>query len=86
MGDVRRRAVEALLRGEWAATMAKALRDMAQEVDDGHLEGDGLEKQFDFLRHLMGRREQLLMEIRMHTGAHRGPGTPGYVQIGRDGT
>lgn len=86
MGDVRRRAVEDLLRSEWAATMFDTLYEMAQDVYAGRVEGDKLDKDFAFVRHLMGRRDQLLAEIRLHTGAQRGPGTPGYVQMGRDGT
>lgn len=86
MGEMRRRAVEQLLRVEWAGTMTDVLNGMLREVAEGRVEGDKLEKDFDFLRHLMGRREQLLQEIRLHTGAQRGPGTPGHVRIGRDGT
>lgn len=81
MGEIRRKALEEMLRGEWRGAMERTLEEMLRDLRAGKIEGDELVKNYDFLRHLMGRREQLLIEIRMHTGALRGPGTPGYVAM-----
>lgn len=81
MGEIRRQALEEMLRGEWRGTMERTLEEMLRDLRAGKIEGDELEKNFRFVRHLMGRREQLLTEIKMHTGGLRGPGTPGYVSM-----
>ena len=78
---------ERMLREEWAPTAISALEDMIKdirdgiaqgEVDFGKLENDTLERDFDYLRHLMGRREVLAETIRRYRGGHR-RGTGSHV-------
>ncbi len=54
---------------------------MINDIKNGRLLDDTLVKDFDHLRHLMDRRDELARQIRLHTGPHRGPGTPGYREI-----
>lgn len=79
---------ERMLREEWAPTAISALEDMIKDirdgiaqgdVDNGKLENDTLVKDFDFLRHLMARRETLAGMIRLYRGGHR-RGTGSHVR------
>lgn len=67
---------------EWAATMGRALRDMAADVEAGRLVDDTLPRDMDFLRHLMGRREIIVGELLALQGRHRGPGTALHRELG----
>lgn len=69
-----------MLSGEWAPAAVDALLDMVKDIVDGMAEGDidqrkleddTLENDFAFLRHLMGRREVIVNEIRLARGGHR---------------
>ena len=68
-----------MLREEWAPLAISALEDMIKDIrrgiedrsDFGILENDALVKDFNFIRHLMARRETLAGEIAMCRGGHR---------------
>jgi len=66
---------------EWAGTAERALEDMISDLRAGKLYDDTLARDFDFLRHLMGRREIIVNEIARANSRHRGPGTPGYREF-----
>lgn len=55
------------------------------DIRAGKLVDDTLPNDFNYLRHLMGRRELIVNEINRFTARHRGPGTPLYKRIGGDG-
>lgn len=66
---------------DWAGTAERALEDMISDIRAGKLYDDTLARDFDFLRHLMGRREIIVNEIARANSRHRGPGTPGYREF-----
>ena len=66
---------------EWGDTAVRALEGMIADIRADNLYDDTLLKDFDFLRHLMGRREVIVTDMRAHMSRHRGPGTPGYVDL-----
>ena len=73
---------------EWGGTCERALEAMIAHIwkglllDDTLLADDTLANDFNYLRHLMGRREVIVNEIVMRQGGHRGPGMPFYTEIG----
>ena len=66
----------------WGRAAIGALEVMIKDIRAGKYEDDTLEKDFGFLYHLMGRRRTLAENLRTQQGRHRGPGTPGYVDLG----
>jgi len=70
---------------EWRGTMLRALETMTEHARTGNLIDDTLERDYDFLRHLMGRRILIRDEIMRLRGPHRGPGTAGYEELGNRG-
>lgn len=66
---------------EWGDTAVSALESMIADIQAGKLYDDTLARDFDFLRHLMGRREILIEAMRAHTSRHRGPEMPGYREL-----
>ncbi len=87
-GEVRRQALEEMLRGEWRNMAIDTCRDLLRHLEDDDLfldptrmEKDEIEKDYSFFGVLMKRRESLSYEIRMHMGGHRGPGTPGHIDL-----
>ena len=64
-----------MLSGEWAPTMIRALEDMIGHIREGVAEGNTksgtlvvrtngpIERDMEFLRHMMGRREVISSEI-----------------------
>ena len=50
------------MRAEVLATIARACRDMARDIEEGHT-GDVIDKDFAFLKTQMNRREVLEDEI-----------------------
>lgn len=67
---------------EWRNTAVRALDDMRRDMlDDDKLLDGTLPRDFAFLFHLMGRWEQIVNQIELERGPHRGPGTPGYREI-----
>lgn len=67
---------------QWGDTLERALEAMIGDIKAGRLLDDTLPNDWEYIRHLMGRREVIVNEIDRHVGAHRGPGTPRYTQIG----
>lgn len=65
----------------WAVTCTRTLEYMINDIRDGKLIDDTLVKDFDHIRHLMDRRDELARQIRLHTGPHRGPETVGHREI-----
>lgn len=63
---------------EWGGTLEKALEAMIADIRDGRLVDDTLPRDYEFIRHLMGRREIIVNQIMLANGSHRGPGTPMY--------
>ena len=57
---------------------------MIADIHAGKLLDGTLENDFAFLRTQMGRREIIVNEI-MKYDRHKGPGTPGYHDLGGDG-
>ena len=55
---------------------------MIADIRAGRLVDDTLARHYDYLRHLMGRREVIVNEIRLENSRHRGPGTPYYHDLG----
>ena len=71
---------------EWRDTAVRTLEEMIADLKAARLTDNALDRDFDQLRHLMGRREILVNEIRLRSSRHRGPGTPTYTPIdGREG-
>ena len=66
---------------QWGGTAERALEAMIADIRAGKLYDDTLAQDFDFLRHLMGRREIIVNEIAKANSRHRGPGTPGYREL-----
>ena len=67
---------------QWGDTLERALEAMIGDIKAGRLMDDTLPNDWEYIRHLMGRREVIVNEIDRHVGSHRGPGTPRYTQIG----
>ena len=67
---------------EWGGTCERALEAMIAHIREGLLVDDTLANDFNYLRHLMGRREVIVNEIVMRQGGHRGPGMPFYQALG----
>ena len=67
---------------QWGDTLERALEAMIGDIKAGRLLDDTLPNDWEYIRHLMGRREVIVNEIDRHNGGHRGPGTPRYTQIG----
>lgn len=67
---------------EWGDTTARALAHMIDDIRAGKLYDDTMEEDFRFLRHLMGRHEVLVGELRKHESRHRGPGTVEFEETG----
>lgn len=55
---------------------------MISDIRAGKLVDDTMERHFEYLRHLKGRREIIVNEIQKANSRHRGPGTPGYHDLG----
>ena len=55
---------------------------MIADIRAGRLVDDTMERHFEYLRHLKGRREIIVNEIQKANSRHRGPGTPGYHELG----
>lgn len=66
---------------QWGSTLERACESIIADIHAGKLLDDTMEKHYDYLRHLMGRREIIVNEI-MKYSRHRGPGTPGYIDLG----
>lgn len=60
---------------------------MIADIRAGKLVDDTLVSDYEYLRHLMGRREIIVNEIMLAGSRHRGPGMPGYHDLdgGGDG-
>lgn len=58
---------------------------MIADIRAGKLVDDTMERHYNYLRHLMGRRAVIVGEIRQANSRHRGPGTPGYHDLGGAG-
>ena len=58
---------------------------MIADIRAGRLLDDTLVADYNYLRTLMGRREVIVNEIMKYNSRHRGPGTPGYHELGGDG-
>ena len=56
---------------------------MIADIRAGKLWDDTMAGHFEYLRHLKGRWECIVGEIRKESSRHRGPGTPGYVDLDR---
>ena len=69
---------------QWGDTCARACEAMIADIRAGKLVDDTLVTDFNYLRTLMGRREVIVNEIMKHD-RHKGPGTPGYHDLGGDG-
>ena len=54
---------------------------MISDIRAGRLVDDTMERHFEYLRHLKGRREIIVNEIQKANSRHRGPGTPGYRDL-----
>ena len=67
---------------QWGSTLERACESIIADVHAGKLLDDTMERHFDYLRHLMGRREIIVNEIMKLSSRHRGPGTPGYIDLG----
>lgn len=59
---------------------------MIADIRAGRLVDDTMERHFEYLRHLKGRREIIVNEIQKANSRHRGPGTPGYHELGGERT
>lgn len=66
---------------QWGSTLERACESIIADVHAGKLLDDTMERHFDYIRHLMGRREIIVNEI-MKYSRHKGPGTPGYIDLG----
>ena len=66
---------------QWGSTLERACEAIIADVHAGKLLDDTMERHFDYIRHLMGRREIIVNEI-MKYNRHKGPGTPGYRDLG----
>lgn len=66
---------------QWGSTLERACEDIIADVHAGKLLDDTMERHYAYLRHLMGRREIIVNEI-MKYDRHKGPGTPGYHELG----
>lgn len=67
---------------ELGGTLERGLEAMIADIRAGRLVDDTLPNDWDYIRHLMGRREVIVNEILRLNGPHRGPGTPLYTEIG----
>lgn len=67
---------------QWAVTLERGLEAMIADARAGRLVDDTLVQDFNYLRHLMGRREVIVGEILQANARHRGPGTPLYHDLG----
>ena len=56
---------------------------MIADIRVGRLLDDTLVADYNYLRTLMGRREVIVNEIMKLGSRHRGPGTPGYIELDR---
>lgn len=65
----------------WGDTCERALEAMIRDIRAGRLVDDTLARDYDFLRHLMGRREVIVNEIMLADSRHRGPGTARYREL-----
>ena len=70
---------------EWRDTTIGMLEGMIADLKAERLVDDTLSRDFDQLRHLMGRREILVNEILLRGSRHRGPGMPLYREMGGGG-
>ncbi len=70
---------------QWGDTCARACEAMIADIRAGRLLDDTLVADYNYLRTLMGRREVIVNEIMKLGSRHRGPGTPGYHELGGDG-
>lgn len=67
---------------QWGNTLERACEDIVADIHAGKLLDETMDRHFEYLRHLMGRRAIIVNEI-MKCDRHRGPGTPGYVDLDR---
>lgn len=61
--------------------MQRGLETMIADAQSGKLLDDTLVRDYEYIRHLMNRREIIVNEIMRLNSRHRGPGTPGYVDL-----
>ena len=54
---------------------------MIADIDAGRLVDDTLDKDYGYIRHLMGRREVIVGNILRMNGSFRGPGTALYTDL-----
>lgn len=66
---------------QWRISTIRALADMSRDLEAGRVYDDTLRRDFELLRHMMERHDDLLDSYRRAIGPHRGPGTPNYRQI-----
>ena len=66
---------------QWGSTLERACESIIADIHAGKLLDSTMEKHYDYLRHLMGRREIIVNEI-MKYDRHKGPGTPWYHDLG----
>jgi len=68
---------------QWGVTCERACEAMIADIRAGKLWDDTMAGHFEYLRHLKGRWECIVGEIRKENSRHRGPGMPGYVDLDR---
>ena len=69
---------------QWGDTCIGALETMIEDIRAGRLYDGTLRRDYAMIQHLMGRRDVLTADLDQYVGPHRGPGTPGYREIGGD--
>lgn len=65
----------------WARGMEAALDEMLRDIRAGRYEDTTPERDFGVLRDEMSRFRTLLENLKTAQGPHRGPGTPGHVEL-----
>lgn len=74
-------AIEDMLR-QWGDTCVGALEEMIRDIKAGRIYDGTMQNDFANIRTLMGHHDVLNHELWLHVGPHRGPGTPGYRELG----
>ena len=67
---------------QWGVTCVGFLEAMIKDIKDGNIYDDTMRRDFDAIRHMIGRHDVLTTELRANVGPHRGPGTPGFRELG----
>ena len=67
---------------QWGDTCVGALEEMIRDIRDGNIYDGTMQRDFGNIRALMNRHDALTTDLQLHVGPHRGPGTPGYRELG----